>query len=159
METIGLGGSCHWCTEAIFQSLRGVSQVHQGWIASDGPASGFSEGVLVDFDPETIPLATLVAIHLYTHSCTAQHALREKYRSAIYTFTKEQHTTALEAIHRLQADYDQPIITEVLTFNHFRLNEPHFLNYYYNDVEKPFCRTYITPKLKQLMQDFSTYIK
>tara|TARA_B100000795_G_scaffold173674_1_gene130984 strand:- start:4871 stop:5212 length:342 start_codon:yes stop_codon:yes gene_type:complete len=35
---IGLGGGCHWCTEAVFMSLKGVRSVRQGWIASDAKA-------------------------------------------------------------------------------------------------------------------------
>lgn len=49
-EKIGIGGSCHWCTEAIFQSLIGVEEVLQGWIHSDGEATTFSEAVVITFD-------------------------------------------------------------------------------------------------------------
>jgi peptide-methionine (S)-S-oxide reductase len=48
VSKIGFGGSCHWCTEAIFLSLKGVTAVKQGWIASDGQNSTFSEAVIVD---------------------------------------------------------------------------------------------------------------
>jgi peptide-methionine (S)-S-oxide reductase len=159
METIGMGGSCHWCTEAIFLSLRGVTQVRQGWIAAMTNADRFSEGVMIDFDPGIIPLETLVAVHLSTHSCTSRHPLREKYRSAIYTTDPAQATAAIGAIEQLQKDYDRPIITEVLAFEDFRLNDAHFLNYYYSDVEKPFCQTYIRPKIAQLMRQFSRELK
>ncbi len=30
---IALGGGCHWCTEAVFQSLKGVKLVEQGYVA------------------------------------------------------------------------------------------------------------------------------
>ena len=61
---IGLGGGCHWCTEAVFQSLKGVARVQQGWIASEGENTAFSEAIIVKYDPKTIDLKTLVAIHL-----------------------------------------------------------------------------------------------
>jgi peptide-methionine (S)-S-oxide reductase len=35
INRIGFGGGCHWCTEAVFQSLIGVEKVEQGFIASD----------------------------------------------------------------------------------------------------------------------------
>lgn len=154
MMEMGFGGSCHWCTEAIFQSLKGVSEVQQGWIASEGHAADFSEGVLVKFDPAIISELTLIAVHLHTHSCTSNHSMRAKYRSAIYTFDKAQMLAAQEAINNLQVEFDQRIITSVLPFDKFKLNREQDLNYYYQNPEKPFCRNYITPKLKLLMQRF-----
>ena len=82
MTKIGFGGSCHWCTEAIFQSLRGVREVLQGCIATDG--DDFSEAVIVAFDENEIALNDLVAVHLATHSCTSEHSMRRKYRSVVY---------------------------------------------------------------------------
>lgn len=75
---IGLGGSCHWCTEAIFQSLIGVLKVEQGWISSEKGNTSFSEAVIVYFDDSIMSLNTLIEIHLYTHSCTSNHSMREK---------------------------------------------------------------------------------
>jgi len=155
MDQIGFGGSCHWCTEAIFQSLKGVSHVSQGWISSVGHDATFSEAVLVTYDPEIIPLQTLIAVHLHTHSCTSVHTLRNKYRSAIYTFSDPQAAVARQAIADLQQDFEQTIITSVIPYHDFRLNSPEYLNYYKNDPQKPFCQNYISPKLKLLQQRFS----
>ena len=159
MKRIGFGGSCHWCTEAIFQSLIGVSEVQQGWISSIGDAADFSEAVLVDFDPEIISEATLIAAHLHTHSCTSVHSMRSKYRSAVYTFDSDQAVAAENSIRELQAEFDQLIITSVLPFAEFKLNRQEDLNYYYSNPEKPFCKTYIDPKLKLLMKRFGREIK
>lgn len=150
-----MGGGCHWCTEAIFLSLKGVHEVLQGWIASADDHSGFSEAVIVVFEPTIISLKTLIAVHLATHSCTSNHAMRSKYRSAIYTFDEDQATAAMFAITSLQADYSSPVITRVMPFETFRLNTDSFLNYYYTNVNKPFCENVINPKLKALMHLFS----
>jgi peptide-methionine (S)-S-oxide reductase len=61
--SIGLGGGCHWCTEAVFQSLRRVTAVSQGFIASTAPHSSFSEAVIVEFDSMAISLAVLIEVH------------------------------------------------------------------------------------------------
>lgn len=158
MQKIGFGGSCHWCTEAIFCSLKGVSSVEQGWIASDGENTAPSEAVIVHFDPGDINLETLISIHLHTHSCTAEHAMRSKYRSAVYTFNEEQAKEGEQAIKDLWADFEQPIITKVLPFQSFKVNEEHYLDYYYKDPSKPFCQNIVNPKLKELLNRFRNQI-
>lgn len=152
---IAFGGSCHWCTEAIFQSLKGVIEVEQGWIASEGDASSFSEGVIVHFDSDIISLETLIAVHLNTHSCTSTHSMRSKYRSAIYTFNAEQTEVSKEAIENLQNDFERTIITEIIPFQEFKLNKESYLNYYYSNPEKPFCENVVSHKLRVLLQNFS----
>jgi peptide-methionine (S)-S-oxide reductase len=155
MEKIGFGGSCHWCTEAIFLSLKGITTVLQGWISSDGEYSGFSEAVIVEFDEQIISPETLIAIHLATHSCTSNHQMRSKYRSAVYTFSEYQSGIARQAIESLQKDYEAPIITVVIPYKSFKLNTEPFLNYYFSDVQKPFCENIIKPKLKTLLKLFT----
>jgi len=158
MEKIGFGGSCHWCTEAVFQSLRGVEEVRQGWIASLGAAEKFSEAVIVVFDSGVISLNTLVAVHLHSHSCTSVHSMRAKYRSAVYTFEEDQVPVVQRAIDSLQADFDAPIITEILPFKVFKLNEEEYLNYYYRDPEKLFCQNVVKPKLDLLRERFGALL-
>lgn len=154
MMKVGVGGSCHWCTEAIFQSLIGVTQVEQGWISSkEYPA--MSEAIIVHFDPELVPLYVLIKIHLHTHSCTSMHSMRDKYRSAIYTYNQEQSDNAHQAINSRQKYFEDMIITKVLSFAEFKINKEQYLDYYYNNPEKAFCKNQIEPKLKKLISMFA----
>ena len=102
---IGFGGGCHWCTEAIFQSIKGAQKVAQGWIRSMPPNDTFSEAVIVYYDKEEIELISLLQIHLHTHSSTSQHSMRKKYRSAIYIFSEMQKRSVLELMPILQQDF------------------------------------------------------
>jgi len=52
------------CTEAVFQSLKGVFNVAQDFIASSGVYDSFSEAVIVHFSEEIISLKYIIAIHL-----------------------------------------------------------------------------------------------
>ena len=152
---IGIGGSCHWCTEAIFQSLIGVEEVLQGWIQSEGEASSFSEAVVITFDTNLITLEALIEIHLHTHSCTAVHSMRGKYRSALYFYNQAQKNTAITTLQLLQKDFNNTIITQVLPYAAFKLNIEDQLNYYQSNPKKPFCENYINPKLKLVLEKFS----
>ncbi len=84
--------------------------------------------------------------------------MRNKYRSAIYTFTEDQNDVAEQALRDLQADFDQPIITKILPFQSFRLNEENYLDYYYKDPAKPFCQNIVNPKLKELLSRFADQV-
>ncbi len=155
---IGLGGSCHWCTEAIFQSLIGVIKVEQGWISSEKENASFSEAIIVYFDETKISLNTLIEIHLHTHSCTSNHSMREKYRSAIYCFDEDQNQEAIQIIHSFQPIFFGKILTQILPFVAFKKNQDQFLDYYFSNPEKPFCQNIINPKLKILLTQFSSIV-
>lgn len=159
MTKIAFGGGCHWCTEAVFQSLIGVSSVEQGFVASIGEESSFSEAVIVHFNPKEIPLNVLTEIHLLTHKSTSNHSMRKKYRSAVYVFSEEQYQDINLILMDLQRQFNLPIITKTLFFEDFKPSEEAFVNYYYSNPEKPFCKTFITPKLQYLLKAFSGYVK
>lgn len=154
MCKIGFGGGCHWCTEAVFQSLKGVLKVEQGFIAPKGERSTFSEAVIVHYDPTQIGLPDLIEIHLLTHNSTSEHSMRIKYRSAIYWFDAASETKSKLVVEDLQKGFGEKIITKVLPFGEFKSSDERFHNYYYTDPEKPFCETYISPKLTILRNRF-----
>lgn len=116
LERIGFGGGCHWCTEAVFQALRGVARVDQGFIAATPPDDSFSEAVIVHYDSGIIALETLVEIHLRTHSSMSSHKLRGKYRSAVYVFDEQQEQQTLRNLSAIQMDFAAPLVTRVLRF-------------------------------------------
>lgn len=155
IKKIGFGGGCHWCTEAVFASLKGVQNVAQGWIASTIPNDAFSEAVVVFYDDAVISLADLTEIHLHTHASASLHSMRDKYRSAIYYFDESDRSEAKQIITKLQADFEQPVITQVLAFVDFKSSLPEHINYYYSNPEKPFCALYIQPKIQLLKNKFS----
>jgi peptide-methionine (S)-S-oxide reductase len=152
---IGFGGGCHWCTEAVFQSLKGVYKVDQGYIASDGKNHSFSEAVIVYFNPLEITLKSLIEIHLYTHKSTSKHSMRDRYRSAVYSFSNKQESDSKVIIENLQNEFDVQIITTVIPFLEFKASREAIQNYYQKHSDKPFCRNYINPKLEVLLQKFS----
>ena len=146
---------CHWCTEGVFQALRGVAQVDQGFVQSDAPADTWSEGVIVTFDPSVIPLATLSEVHLRTHSAARARSPRSKYRSAIYIFEESQRPEAEQAIVRFADASGKAVHTLILPFKGFRASDERYQNYYRTDPSRPFCRRYIDPKLDHIRRHFS----
>jgi len=159
MQRIAFGGGCHWCTEAIFQQLTGVKQVDQGWVSSTHTdATTPSEAVIVHFDPARISLDTLTEIHLYTHNATSNHSFREKYRSALYTFSDAQHQEAQNILKKKQKLFEKPLVTKVYPFEEFKLNDEEYLDYYKSNPDKPFCQVRIEPKLRVLLERYGEYL-
>ncbi len=152
---LGFGGGCHWCTEGVFQALRGVVQVEQGFVQSDAPADTWAEGVIVTFDPSTIGLATLSEVHLRTHSATRVRSPRSKYRSAIYIFEDSQRHEADLAVAGFADESGKAVRTVVLPFRSFRPSDERYRNYYRTNPSRPFCRRYIDPKLDYIRRYYS----
>ncbi|AUP80192.1 peptide-methionine (S)-S-oxide reductase [Flavivirga eckloniae] len=155
LNKIVLGGGCHWCTEAVFQSLIGVDKVEQGYVASINENNNFSEAVIVHFNSELMPLKTLIEVHLYTHKSTSNHSMRSKYRSAVYTFSESQMEESENIIKGFQEDFENKLITKIYPFQSFKPSREAIQNYYQKDPNKPFCKTFIAPKLRFLLQRFS----
>jgi len=159
MQRIAFGGGCHWCTEAIFQQLRGVSRVDQGWASSTHPnATSPSEAVIVHFDPTRISLDALTEIHLCTHNATSNHTFREKYRSAVYTFSESQYQEAQTILAKKQKLFEKALVTKVYPFGEFKLNDEKYLDYYKSNPDKPFCQVRIEPKLQILFRKYHKYL-
>lgn len=155
---VGFGGGCHWCTEAVFMALNGIEKVEQGFIAPEENKSDFSEAVIVHYNAAVIELRDLVAIHLDTHRSTENHSMRNKYRSGIYFFKQDELLVLKGILNDLQQDFETPLITAIIPFGAFKSSEERFHNYYFNDTEKPFCRTHISPKIKMLKEKYATHV-
>lgn len=156
---VGFGGGCHWCTEAVFQALRGVVQVEQGFVKSEAPHDRFSEAVLLEFELAIISLDVLIEVHLRTHASTSNHKMRGKYRSAVYVFDDKQSAEAQTILARLQGDFEQKLVTNVLEIVEFKHSPGRFKNYYAEDPKKPFCQAYIDPKLTLLRNEYAAYLE
>lgn len=159
LRRIGFGGGCHWCTEAVFAALHGVERVEQGFIQSDPPDDSFSEAVLLTFNADTIPLEPLIEIHLRTHSSTANHSMRAKYRSAVYVMDQAQAEAAGRILTKAQRGFEAPLVTRILPFGAFRASDERFQRYAEKNAGGPFCTTFIDPKLALLRKEFGGLLR
>lgn len=155
MEKIGFGGGCHWCTEGVFQALRGVSEVDQGFIRSTAPSDAWAEGVIVRFDPAIIGVRTLSDVHLRTHSAGGTYSPGGRYRSAIYVFDDGQRDDAVGTITEFVEETCEAARTLVLPLLDFKPSDARYQNYYRTDPERPFCRRYIDPKLDYIRRHYA----
>lgn len=158
-DKIGFSGGCHWCTEAVFQFLKGVCKVEQGYISTEAEPEKFYEGVIVYYIPEIISMETLIDIHTQTHQSTTNHNLRYKYLSGIYTFNARQLRKAKEILNVINKNKKFDLITGTYHFGAFKHSRTEIQNYYKTDPERPFCKVYIEPKLNLVKHKFSEQFK
>lgn len=153
-----MGGGCHWCTEAVFQSRKEVHAVDQGYIASSKPYDSYSEAVIIYFN-SIDDLELLVRVHLKTHASTKAHSRRDTYRSAIYYVDLDMKARIEAAIYSIAqedsnacslptASHTSPYVTRILPFVSFKPSRESIQNYYATRPGAPFCQRYIKPKLK-----------
>jgi peptide methionine sulfoxide reductase msrA/msrB len=167
------GGGCFWCTEALFQSLKGVSKVESGYSGGKvvnptyrevcNGTTGHAEVVEVTFDPTEISFTDLLIIHLSTHNPTtlnAQGADRgTQYRSIIFYRNEEEQAAAKAVVAELQPAWDNKIVTELAPFEHFYKAEDYHQNYYQSNPEGGYCTAVIEPKLKKFKELFKEHLK
>ena len=149
IKKIGLGGGCHWCTEAVFQKIPGVIEVKQGYIKSRPPADDWSEAVIVTFE-ETLDLKFLLEVHLATHNATSNHSRRKEYRSAVYYFNEDQSIACKNELISLSRKRNENYITQILEFVKFKPSRESVQDYYRTRPDAPFCKRYIAPKLEKV---------
>ena len=165
--TIILGGGCFWCTEAVFQEVKGVTEVISGYAGGTVPGhptyreicsglTGHAEVVAVHYDPEVISLIDLLVIFMTTHDPTTlnrQGADRgTHYRSVIFYQTEQEEAIARAVLNSLASIYEDPIVTEVSPFTNFYEATPEHQDYYKNNTAQGYCSYVITPKLQKLRQ-------
>lgn len=170
-QTIVFGGGCFWCTEAVFQRLRGVIKVTAGYAGGStkdpsyyrvaSGAADHAEVIEIQFDPSVIALEQLFAVFFATHDPTTPnrqgHDVGPAYRSVILTTSDEQHNAARTYIAKLETEniFPNSIVTEVKPLTVFYPAEDYHQNYYNQNSEQPYCQVVINPKLEKLRATFA----
>jgi peptide-methionine (S)-S-oxide reductase len=175
MDTLIVGGGCFWCTEAVFESLKGVEQVTSGYAGGNiiNPSyrevcsgrTGHAEVVEIIFNPDEISLYALLEVFFKTHDPTTLNRqgadAGTQYRSVIFYRNDTQRIVAEEVIGKLEtaAVFSAPIVTEISPFKNFFTAEPEHQEYYFRNSGQGYCRVVIAPKLEKLKEVFSEWLK
>lgn len=174
LETAVFGGGCFWCTEAVFQKLRGVKSVLPGYAGGHtvNPTyydvakqnTGHAEVIQFIFDPSLIKFRDLLEVFFATHDPTTLNQQGydkgPEYRSIIL-YTNEQQKLEAEAIIKELTDekaYANPIVTEVKPLEKFYEAEQEHKDFYKNNPNSPYCQVIINPKIKKFKEKFASLI-
>jgi peptide-methionine (S)-S-oxide reductase len=173
MEKAIFAGGCFWCTEAIFQGLKGVSSVMPGYSGGkvvnptyeqvcDGN-TGHAEATEIQFDPAVIPYSVLVEVFFATHDPTTMNRqgndVGPQYRSVVFYTTSQQKEDAEKYVKEAAQDFSAPIVTTIEPLEKFYVAENYHQNYFKNNERQPYCQAVINPKLKKFREKFANLLK
>ena len=174
-EVATFGTGCFWCTEAVFEQLKGVESATSGYAGGHverptyeqvcGKTTGHAEVIQVIYDPSVIGFKTLLEVFWKSHDPTtpnqqgADHG--PQYRSAIFYHNAAQKELAETYKKKLDdaGAFPRPIVTEITPFTNFYPAENYHQEYYALNSRQPYCALTITPKLAKLRAVFADKLK
>jgi peptide-methionine (S)-S-oxide reductase len=174
MEIATLAGGCFWCTEALFNQVRGVEKVVSGYSGGhvDNPTydmmhvkpTGHAEAVHITFDPKVISYQEILEIFYATHDPTTLNRqgndVGEEYRSAIFYHDDQQRQIAESVTNGFAKDHwDDPIVTEIVPLTKFWSAEDYHQDFYQNNLNNGYCQIIINPKLQKFRAAFADKLK
>lgn len=175
LETATLGSGCFWCTEAIFERVKGVSSVVSGYSGGrvENPTykevcngtTGHAECTQITFDPAVITYDELLEIFWKMHDPTTLNKqgndVGTQYRSVIFYHNEEQKQKAEYYKKKLNDEkiWDKPIVTEITKFKKFYPAEDYHQEYYDNNPNQGYCAYVITPKVEKFEKIFKDKLK
>ena len=166
---------CFWCSEAVFERLKGVKKVVSGYSGGQvkNPTyeqvstgqTGHAESVQITFDPAHISYAKLLEVFFKTHDPTTLNRQGDdvgtQYRSVIFYHDDEQRKLAEDCKRKLDAAraFHGPIVTQIVAFQEFFPAEDYHQEYYRLHGRQPYCQLVIRPKIAKLEKLFSGELK
>ena len=174
-DTATFATGCFWCTEAIFQELKGVLKVHSGYSGGHiaNPSyeqvctgeTGHAECLQIIYDPKIISFDELLEVFWESHDPTSLNRQGNdegtQYRSAIFYHNEEQKQKAEHYKARLDKSgaYPNPIVTEITSFTNFYPAENYHQDYYRLHGSQPYCNFVIRPKVEKFEKVFKDKLK
>ncbi|MDD2547642.1 MAG: peptide-methionine (S)-S-oxide reductase MsrA [Burkholderiaceae bacterium] len=173
LQTITLGGGCFWCTEAVFDRVRGITDVESGYCNGHvlNPSyeqvcrgdTGHAEVVRLAFDPAVIGLREILEIFFATHDPTTLNRqgndVGTQYRSGIYVETPEQEALAREVLQELNQALKGAVSTELQPLSNYTAAEDYHQDYFARNPHQGYCAFVVGPKVAKFSKTFARFLK
>lgn len=170
-----LAGGCFWCTEAVFERMRGVNDVVSGYIGGHVPfpsyeqvctkKTGHAEAVEIYYDPSKTSYEELLEVFFKTHDPTTLNRQGAdegtQYRSSIFYHNEEQKKAAEKYIAKLNesGEYHRPIVTQLEKATKFYPAEEYHQDYFRRNPNAGYCQIVVKNKVRKFNREFGDKIK
>lgn len=174
MKTAIFGGGCFWCTEAVFQMLKGVTKVESGYAGGNlaNPSyervsegnTGHAEVIRVTYDPAVISYEDLLTVFFGSHDPTTPNRqgndVGEQYRSVIFYESEEEKAIAERVTVEIEASLSDGtrVVTQILPLQQFYPAESYHQNYFKTNTSAPYCQLIIEPKVEKVRKRFAELV-
>ncbi len=156
-----VGGGCFWCTEALYEGVPGIEAVVSGYAGGtvENPTydqvtsgrTGHAEIIEITYDPAQISYDKVLDLFWKAHDPTTLNRqgadVGTQYRSIILHQNEQEKATAEQSKTKAQADFKDPIVTEIVPLTTFYPAETYHQDFYENNPGHPYNRAVIAPKL------------
>lgn len=175
LEKATFGSGCFWCSEAVFQQLKGVQAVVSGYSGGilESPTyqqvctgqTGHAEVIQISYDPNVITYPDLLEVFWQTHDPTTLNRqgndVGTQYRSVIFYHSPEQKEQAEHYKKKLDEEhaFRRPIVTEITSFSEFYPAEEYHQDYYNQHKGQDYCMAIIRPKVSKVKKVFHDKLK
>ncbi len=174
MNTAVFGGGCFWCTEAVFQMLKGVSKVESGYAGGElenpsyervsGGNTGHAEVIRVTYDPAIISYEDLLTVFFGSHDPTTPNRqgndVGEQYRSVIFYTSDEEKVVAEKLMDDVQKSLTDGtrVVTQILPLTKFFAAEDYHKDYFKTNTSASYCQLIIEPKVEKVRKRFAELV-
>lgn len=166
------GGGCFWCTEAVYEELKGVASIMPGYAGGAVPnptyeqvctgETGHAEVIKIEYNPAQISYSDLLTVFFATHDPTTLNRqggdIGTQYRSIILYTDDAQKNEAEQFIKKLN-ESGPKAVTEIKPLEAFYEAEDYHRQYYLKNSSAPYCQLVINPKLEKLKEKFYSLLK
>jgi peptide-methionine (S)-S-oxide reductase len=172
LKEIVLGGGCFWCIEAVFEDVKGVKSIINGYSGGkiknpsyrevSNSKTNHAEVCKIIYDEKKINLNIILEIFFLSHDPTTLNRqgndIGKHYRSIILYNNHEEKQIIKDYIKDINSNlFSNNIVTETKQFEAFYKAEDYHQDYYKYNKEQPYCKIVITPKITKARRQLSKY--
>ena len=175
LEKVVFAQGCFWCTEHIFEALKGVNEVISGYSGGDeknpsyeqvgSGSTGHAESIEVIYDPSKVSYEQLLKVYFNSGDITQENGQGpdngKQYRSIIFYNNAEQKKAAEDYMKKLSdsGKYSTKIEVEIVPLKKFYPAEDYHQNYVNQHPNEGYVRGVSVPRYEAAIKKFPELLK
>ena len=175
-RTAVIAGGCFWCTEAVFEQLKGVSAVVSGYAggtaetanyeAVSGSASDHAEAIRITYVPGQVSYGQLLKVFFtVAHDPTQKDRQGpdrgRQYRSVVFYSSEEQKNVVAAYVRQLEkaSTWSRPIVTTLEPLDQFYPAEDYHQDFVKHHPNHGYVVVNALPKVKKVREKFAQWVR